>query len=367
MNQKPISNAAGLETRHIFFDTQVYRAYGHDLGSGPLEIIADYIAEGVFILHTTDITLKEVSAQLDFMQTELILQANRYSQRLDRWNKKLHHQVDYLTVPKALNLPVSPTIAYRDFERKLLHEWNAERHEAANLSMGLVLNQYFLRQAPFDKDGSKEFPDAMALLALEAWCQQSMEKCYVVSKDKAVQRAANHSNHLIAIDSLDNLLSHLTSAQSYGIAKEIEGALSKPSLLGLLESTVSKNMLYLGGIYAGDRMDGEIQSIEFLALDEISSVTVLRVDIAKVACVLGIKIDVSAEVSFDDTSEAIWDSEDGRYYGVKSGWADAENTVTVKLFVEFARDDNEFVLEDFQFITRDLIIRDDDSDGYPYK
>jgi hypothetical protein len=367
MTQKKASGAAGLETRHIFFDTQVYRAYGHDLGVGPLKTLAAYLAEGVFVLHTTDITLKEVSAQLDTMQTELTTKANRSSRLVDRWNNRLRHEHNHLAVPDTLDLPISPTKAFVDFEWKLIHEWKAKRHDAAKLPMGLVLDQYFLSQAPFDNDGSKEFPDAMALLALEAWCRSAREKCYVVSKDKAVQRAADLSKYLISVESLDRLLSHLTSAQEHDIAKEVEDALSEPALSAVLESTLSENMLHFGGVYDGDRMDGEVQGIELLALNEISSVTVLRVDNDKVTCVLGLKIDVSAEVSYDDISEAMWDSEDGRYYGAESGWAEVENSVVAKLFVELSRDGGKFELEDFQFITRDLVIRDHDSDEYPYK
>ncbi|MBL4829509.1 MAG: DUF4935 domain-containing protein [Aliivibrio sp.] len=359
--------ATGLETRHIFFDTQVYRTYGHDLGASLLKVFAVYIEEGIFVLHTTDITLREVSAQLDAMQSELVTKANRSARLLDRWNKKLHSKHNQLAVPDHLNLPVSPTKAYQDFERKLLYGWNVKRHEAANLSMGSVLDQYFLRQAPFDKDGSKEFPDAMALLALEAWCEHGNEKCYVVSKDKAIQRAADKSDHLIAIDSLDLLLSILTSAQGHSIEVEVEDALVEPPLSDVLESTISENMGHFGGLYDGDKMDGEVQAIEFTTLDEISSVTILRVDKDKVTCVLGIKIIVNAEISFDDMSDSIWDGEDGRYYGVETGWAEVEDTILIKLFVELARDDDEFVLNTFQFITRDLTVRDYNSDGYPYK
>lgn len=367
MTDKSVKQAAGLETRHIFFDTQVYRAYGHDLGAAPLEILAAYIAEGVFVLHTTDITLREVSAQLDSMQTELVTQANRSARQLDRWNRRLRYKHDKLAVPQELDLPVSPTKAYQEFERKLRYAWNAKCHETAKLPMGPVLDRYFLRQAPFDKDGSKEFPDAMALLALEAWCQQAKEKCYVISKDKAVQRAADKSGHLIPVSSLDELLSHLTSAQDHEIAAEVEDALSKEPLADELRNTLSANMGHFGGIYDGDKLDGEIHGIAFRALNEISSIRVLRVDSDKVACVLSAKIDVSAEISYDDISDAIWDSEDGRYFGIETSWAEVEDTVPLKLFVELARDGDDFLLADFQFITRDLTISDYNSDGYPYK
>ncbi|GHB26273.1 hypothetical protein GCM10007094_13080 [Pseudovibrio japonicus] len=367
MNDKHPPQAIGLETRHIFFDTQVYRGYGHDLSVKSLEVLAGYIAEDILILHTTDITLREVSAQLDAMQLELVTKANRSARLLDRWNRKLRDKRNWFTVPEKLDPPASPTNAYRDFERTLLYRWNVKCHKAADLSMGAVLDQYFLREAPFDKDGSKEFPDAMALLALEAWCQQAREKCYVVSKDQAVQRAADKSEHLIPIDSLEKLLSVLTSAQDHDIADKVGYALRNAPLSDKLEEILSTNMIHFGGLYDGDRMDGEVGNIEFAALNEISSVTVLRVDKDKVACLLGIKMDVTAEISFSDETYASWDNESGRFFGLETEYDDVDDTVPVRIFIELTRDDGEFLLDDFQFITSDLTISDYNSDGYPYK
>ena len=68
-------------------------------------------------------------------------------------------------------------------------------------------------QAPFDTEDSKEFPDAFALLALENWCADMQERIYVVSKDKAVLRAAAVSDHMIGIENLDRLLALVASAE----------------------------------------------------------------------------------------------------------------------------------------------------------
>lgn len=270
----------------------MYRAYGHVLGAKPLKTFSAYLADGVFALHTTDVTLREIRQQIDLMQTELVTEANRSARLIERWNRRFRHDFSQISVPPQLELPVSPSKAYQDFEYTLLHEWKAERHDASSLPMGAVLDQYFLRQPPFDKDGSKEFPDAMALLALEAWCQKTKEKCYVVTKDKAVQRAAEKSDNLIPIGSLNELLSLLTTTLDHQIVGEIEAAVFRAPLFDEIEAAFSNNMAQFGGIYDGDRTDGEVHGIEFLALNTVSSVSVLRVENSKVACVLSVGIDV---------------------------------------------------------------------------
>ncbi|MEX0306641.1 MAG: hypothetical protein AB3N12_04555 [Ruegeria sp.] len=63
-------------------------------------------------------------------------------------------------------------------------------------------------------------------------------------------------------------------------------------------------------------------------------------------------------MAFDDLSDAIWDSEDGRYFGVETGWAEVDDLVSVKIFVDLQKENGEFELSDFQFLTQDLVIRD---------
>ena len=170
------------------------------------------------------------------------------------------------------------------------HDWKAHKHRAANLSIGPVLDRYFNRQAPFDKEGSKEFPDAIALLALENWCVSTHERIYVVSKDKAVLRAADESAHLIAIDSLDRLLALVASAEDHDIAETVSAAFEEPPLLNELQDTLSANIGWVGGIYDGDKHDGDVLGMEIVELEEIEDVAILRVDHDQVVCVAHVKL-----------------------------------------------------------------------------
>ena len=331
----------GPETRNVFLDTEVFRSYRHNLNAKTMEVLGRYVEEGIFVLHTTDVTLREVSRQLGAMESELTNRANKIAKDLARWNKRYRFDHHRLPVPDLLSEPSQPSRAYRDFEWTVLYDWKARKHCGANLSIGPVLDQYFNRQAPFDEEGSKEFPDAIALLALENWCADAQERIYVVSRDKAVQRAAHAHAHLIAVGSLERLFALVASADDHGLAERVVAAFDETPLFQELQDTLSENIDEVGALYDGDRHDGEVLSTEIAELEEVEDVTVLRIGQDQVACVPHVRLLVAAEVEYTDLSYAMWDGEDKRYYGAESAVTTVRDSVAAKIFVELDRDGEE--------------------------
>ena len=357
----------GLETRNIFLDTEVFRSNGHNLNTNIMKLLGSYVADGIFVLHTTDVTLREVGRQIDAMETDLTNRANRVVKDLRRWNNRYRFAHHHLPVPDPLSEPAQPSVTYGDFKWILRQDWNAHVHSAVDIPIESVLDQYFNRHAPFDKEGSKEFPDAIALLALQNWCARAQQSVYVVSKDEAVQRAADGRDHLIAIDSLEHLFALVAAAQDHDIADTISEAFDEPPLHHELQDTLSKSIGWIGVLYDGDKHDADVTVIEIVELKKIEDITVLRVDQDRVSCVAHVKLLVSAEIDYEDVSEAMWDKEDGRYFGAESVVTEIQDSVTAKIFVELERDGEEITLSSAQFITQNLTITDYFYDGYPYK
>lgn len=292
----------GLETRNIFLDAEVFRSNGHNLTTEMMKVLGDYLADGVLVLHTTDVTLREISRQIRAMESKLTNHHNKVVRDLTRWNNRYRFARHHLPVPDPLSEPTQPTSAYQDFARRLRHDWNAREHSSADLPIGPVLDQYFSGQAPFDEDGSKEFPDAIALLALQAWCASAQESIYVVSRDKAVQRAAKERDHLVAIESLDHLFALITAAEGHNIAETIWAAFDKQSFLDELQETLSDRIAWVDVLYDGDAYEADILATEIEEIEETEDITVLRVDQDSVSCLARVRLLVSAEIDYQDVS-----------------------------------------------------------------
>ena len=357
----------GLETRNIFLDTEVFRSNGHNLNTEIMKLLGRYVADGIFVLHTTDVTLREVSSQIGVMESRLRNRANKVIEDLKRWNYRYRFDQHHLPVPDLLSEPAQPNRAFSDFESILRHEWRAQEHNVAKLPIGPVLDQYFNHQPPFDKEGSKEFPDAMALLALQQWCTRMQESIYVVSRDEAVRRAADDRDHLIAIDSLEQLFALVTAAQDHEIAGTVSAAFDEPPVVNELRDALSESIGHVGGLYDGDKYDADVLAMEIVDIQGVEDLTVLYVDQEQVSCIARVKLLISAEIDYVDLSMAMWDNEDKRYFGGEPVVTEIQDSIATRIFVELERDSEDMALSAVQFIAQDLTVTDYFDDGYPYK
>ena len=359
MANTPIEEpSVGLETRHVFLDTEVFRANHHDLNTNIMRVLARYIEDGIFLLHTTDVTLREVSRQIGAMEAELITRVNKVFNDLSRWNNRYRYDRHHLPVPDPLREPTQLNRAYSDFEWILRHDWHSQEHRASELAIGPVLERYFDRQPPFDTKGGKEFPDAFALLALQSWCTRTEERVYVVSKDKAMQRAVGVCDCLVAIDDLESLFALVTAAQDHDFAETVLDAFEEPPLRNQLQDSLVENIGWVGALYDGDKHAAEVSSMEVVELEEIEDVTLLRVDQDQASCLVRVKLLVSAEIDYEDVSEAMWDNEDKRYMFAETVSANIQDSISTKVFVELQRDGENIALSSAQFVQKDLTVTD---------
>ena len=359
----------GLETRNIFLDTEVFRSCDHNLETDLMWVLGCYMDDAVFDVHTTDVTLREVARQLLLREKEVTASANQAAKKLRRWNIRYRRKQDRLPVPDLLSEPTEPCAAYREFERIVRHEWGATEHRAADLLAGPVIDWYFANKPPFDAPNSKnEFPDAFALLALEDWCSRTEQRIYVVSRDKAVLRAALASKHLIGVEGLEPLFSLVASAEGHAVGKVVLTAFDEsPPLLSEFQQTLSQDIGSAGFVYRGDKDNGEVLGVEINEVEDIDDVTVLRVNHDRVACVAHVRLIISAEINYRDDSQPVRGHNVQRNSGGISVVTHIEDEVQAYIIFDVAVVRETITLFSARFLSRDISVRDsfsDDSRNY---
>lgn len=200
---------AGLKTRHVFLDTEVYRRYGHNLNDKILQRLLQLTKEHVSTLHITDITREEIRRQLGDMAAEVAQAVNKGNRLLKNWRSVRSRHSANQPMPADVDAAVLATESIRDFDITLAVEWKPKRHDALNLPAKQVFDAYFRRDPPLDKPDSKEFPDAFVVAALDKWCQENHQKMYVITKDKAMLRAVTQSGTLLPLPTLEDYLALL--------------------------------------------------------------------------------------------------------------------------------------------------------------
>jgi hypothetical protein len=227
------------------------------------------------------------------------------------------------------------------------------------VKLSAVLARYFDTKAPFGvKDAKKrEFPDAVALLALEGWAGQQKEGVLVVSRDGDWKRFCEGSESVYFIDNLPQALStfHVESndaAQLFRTAVE-QSQISDldAQILEELYSQADKIEVDFEG-HANLHYDEELTQIEVAAIEQpfskqLSKFEVLDYSGNELQLQTTLRASVTAQfvVSFQH-----WDGIDKEYLGMGSTTVEMteECDLDVILTVSFAN--GEVTLEQVELL-----------------
>ncbi len=260
--------AEPLETRHVFLDTQVYRALGHNPENPALKTLRDHIQAHRVVLHTTDITLFEVKRQLlEAVQTRA-RELGAIEKDLRRWRK----QAPNATPNRVLEIDAAAVgeELFGQFRSFITQECRAKLHNAlTSVSAQEVFQSYFARQAPFDREDSKEFPDAFVVAALSKWAASSGDKIHVVTGDGAMGRAANADPNLLSLKTIQEVLSRAAAQMGPEAEAIAEALLNAPGFDATFERLLQAGVKNAAFIYAGDLAEGEAYEGELTDIEQI--------------------------------------------------------------------------------------------------
>jgi hypothetical protein len=345
---------AGLKTRHVFLDTEVYRRYGHNLNDKVLQRLLQLTKDHISTLHVTDITMEEIKRQLSDMAAEVAQAVNKGNRLLKNWRSVRSVYSGNPPVQADVDAAALANDAVRDFNFTMLTKWKPTRHDALNLSAKDVFDAYFRRDPPFDRPDSKEFPDAFVVAALDSWCQKNDQKMYVVTKDKAMLRAVGQTKTLLPLPTLEDYLALLIDDPK--VISRVEGIFGSPAWDNVEES-VREQLFNLGTVYTGDLHDGEV--IHHEASDgpiELLNFDVISVSDEQIEVVAKVKAPISFDVQYLDTSSAWWDSEDKEFIGGEREVEALELEVTLSVLITIDPRNNS--IAEVDMLTRDVYVQE---------
>jgi hypothetical protein len=140
----PPENAnAGLKTRHVFLDTEVYRRYGHNLHDKVLQRLLQLTKDHISTLHITDITLEEIKRQLCDMAAEVAQAMNKGNRLLRNWRSVRSRYSGDQPAPADVDAAALAKEAVRAFDYTLIGCTNASGNSLlSGLSKGGSRRKY---------------------------------------------------------------------------------------------------------------------------------------------------------------------------------------------------------------------------------
>jgi hypothetical protein len=325
--------AAPLQTHHVFLDTQVYRKLGHNPKSPPLVALQEQIEAGRIILHMTDITLAEIERQLRDYVAEAAQAVKAARKQVGIWKKRLPKTVSQ-ELPVFDQDAVAKKAFWR-FRKSCTEDWQSRQHVATAVSAFDVFQSYFRRDPPFHGQGSKEFPDAFVVRALENWCSENGERMYVIGADKAMAEAVKKTSVLLPMGSLDEFLEGLAATETPGVVSRTTKLLDDKTIRESLQAEIAGKIDELIPVYTGDELaDGEVTEHELAGEIEIVDFTVLAASDEEIRVTLEVRTPLLVTVSYEDRTFAFYDKEEDAYFGGETADAEIESAPVIRVFAK---------------------------------
>ena len=184
----------------ITLDTSIFDQFECNLGYKSLTALKQFKDTGIKVLFTP-ITMGEVKAHIATAAKE---KAGKLTAAINQFDKAWRKALDQPAIAAQLGLDNDPAARADELVGAFLKEVGAELIPLEdNVSIDDLVDLYFAGKAPFSEkeDKKNEFPDAIALLALESWADDN-GTVLIISRDGDWQAFADTSSNLICVKDL---------------------------------------------------------------------------------------------------------------------------------------------------------------------
>ncbi len=327
--------AEALTSRHIFLDTQVYRALGHNPANRAMTLLKEQIDSHHVVLHVTDITLLEVERQIRERVIARQRDIGAIEADLVRWRKSAPKSAPQ-SMPEFDAVTLG-TELFRQFEYFVRYDCGAQIHRALQVTPEAVFKTYFDRRPPFDGEESKEFPDGFVIEVLSQWCAQHGNQLYVVTEDKAMMRAVAADPRLLPLKDIHEVLARAAADLGAEGEAAAEAVFANPAFDDSFVAALKAQMGDMTYVYVGDLADGEAYEGKLLGVEEVGDWSVVGLNDQTINLVLDVRLRVRVEVQYENRDEAMYDREDDRWIGAETASTEVEDEIDVEVLVEVER------------------------------
>lgn len=212
-----------LDFAALTLDSNILRGQRYNFDGGILKQLEQFNGSPVEIIQPDVIHFEGVT-HLSYEISEALKGARSNLKALGR----------YVEVDGFTSSHLGPDVSPRELAEHKLNQFykriNGRVIPSSEADVGTLMKMYFNSQPPFDtvKDKKHEFPDAVALLALENWAITNQKKMVLVSKDKGWRAFANNSPLLHVVEEVSDALSLF---QPHTKVKELIALLQSEGLL----------------------------------------------------------------------------------------------------------------------------------------
>ena len=252
---------------------------------------------------------------------------------------------------------------FDDFKKKA----GAREIKCAELSIvSKVLDLYFNKIAPFaiKKDKKNEFPDALALSALEVWAESNNTKILAVSKDNDWKEFCETSTLLYFIDELSNALTAFHSNASVNIINALKTIDIDDLNKEIIESIPHQLYNLTVDVEASSSFYYDVESSELTMVDDqqqpindfeqfLSNLSIIDTEEESFSVQYTVNCNVDIETTLDFNT---WDGIDKEFIGMGGGIFNTSEDIDIDIIINFNRDGNDIEIDSIEVISSSITI-----------
>jgi len=289
-------------TNVIYIDTCVFEYRQFDLHSHAFTALLALIREGHARLLTSSITVGECHKHIKAHVGQASTVRNELAAKA-RILKRFKEYAVLFEKPDKDDLSGRLIAEFDNY----LSAAKAEHLDLENASVTDVVNQYFAEHPPFGSGDKKaEFPDAIVLSALAAWCDDNNENVYVITRDQHMRDACTADLRLHSLTDVTDFLD-LVNSRKEEAAEHIK-AIFRSRADSLVED-IGERFRDLDFAVRDYEADVEVDSVDEVTFGdpEIISIEDNQATI-EVEC----EVTFTADIAYEDPDTGVWDGEDKR-------------------------------------------------------
>jgi len=357
-------NIAAMQYDVITLDTNVFDRNGRDLEGGLLAQLKQFKnGSAQFVL--SEIILREVHRHITEKTKNTKDELDKVARKVAELGLLAHDASEQLL--ELANSASAPEDAAKERIAKFIADTGAEIIPADTTDIKALVRNYFKSEPPFEAAGKKknEFPDAIALLSLEAWAQSNKKRVLAISHDGGWEDFAENSEWL---DFDDDLPSALSKFQEHAevvlrFVSKLVGDIDSGVLPGLLDEITSSIGYQVSDAYVypeasadyyyePDETELTFEKLSFVRIGKGFDIDIVQIGKDRIAARVGLEISANAVTSFSFATKD-WVDKDYVRIGGCTADTDIEFEAAMLITIEgdfYAEDEPGFEITEVELI-----------------
>ena len=290
---------------NVFLDAQVFIEGNFAYKSPRFTSLSQLASSGVVALMMTDVTIREVEANLRSVVSKAV------SQRAADPVLRNSTSPDVAALFKKLDAAAIQKELLAQF-KAFLDVSNAQIVEVKPSILPTVLDAYFEKKSPFGPGKDKaEFPDALTIETLKQWCDENDCELAIVSRDGAVKEACKGAPSLHHFDDLADYLDALLRSDH---ANEARAAFVREMVARSSDAILAKAKKAFGNHGALlMNQDGEVDEIilEDIDFGDSEDFEMISLEANRAVVELDVVARFQASITYKRPGTGTYDNEDG--------------------------------------------------------